>query len=85
MSSSDVLQALRRRPFEGFRIEISDGSAYEIRHPELVMVGLASLSIGMPPKGQDQPVYERVETVSLRHVVKLLPLPQSSAAGNGQV
>ncbi len=82
MAPNDVLQALRKRPFEPFRIEVSDGSAYEVRHPELVMVGLASLSIGIPPTGQDKPVYERVETVSLRHVVKLLPLP-AAVPGNG--
>jgi hypothetical protein len=83
MSSADVLQALRKRPFEAFRIEVSDGSAYEVRHPELVMVGLSSLIIGIPPTGQKQPVYERAETVSLHHVVKLIPLPLTSVpAGN---
>ena len=40
-----------KRPFEPFRIEVSDGTVYEIRHPELVMVGLGSLIIGIPPAG----------------------------------
>jgi len=39
------------------------------RHPELLRVGLGSMSVGVPPTGQDKPVYERVETVSLQHVV----------------
>jgi hypothetical protein len=84
MSPIDLLHALRKRPFEPFRIEVSDGSAYEVRHPELVMVGLGALIIGIPPTGQPQPVYERVETVSLGHVVKLIPLP-AGASGNGNV
>ncbi len=85
MAPNDVLQALRKRPFEPFRIEVTDGTAYEVHYPELVMVGLASLSVGIPPTGQTQPVYERVETVSIRHVVKLVPLPSSAAnSGNGQ-
>jgi hypothetical protein len=85
MSPADILQALRKRPFEPFRIEVSDGTAYEVRHPEMVMVGLGSLSIGIPPVGALQPVYERVETVSLRHIVKLIPLTQSvGGSGNGE-
>ncbi len=75
----DVIPALRKRPFEPFRILVSDGTTYEIRHPELVMVGLGAIAIGVPAAGQTQPVYERLETVSLGHVVKLLPLTASTA------
>jgi hypothetical protein len=84
MSPADLSQALRQRPFVPFRIEVSDGTAYEVRHPELVMVGLRSVSIGIPPAGQPQPIYERVETVSLGHVVKLIPLEAAKTPGNGQ-
>ena len=48
MSPADVLFALQKRPFEPFRIQVSDGPAYDIRHPELVMVGLGALVIGIP-------------------------------------
>lgn len=82
MSPADLLQAVRKRPFEPFRIQVSDGTTYDVRHPELVMVGIGSVSIGIPPAGQLQPVYERVETVSLGHVVKLLPLG-AAVPGNG--
>ena len=79
MSPVDLVQAIRKRPFEPFRILVSDGSTYDIRHPELVMVGLGAVIIGVPAAGQAQPVYERAETVSLGHVVKLLPLSESAA------
>jgi hypothetical protein len=85
MPPADLLQALRKRPFEPFRIQVSDGSNYDVLHPELVMVGLGSASIGIPASGQDQPVYERVETVALRHIVKLIPLMAPAAGpGDGQ-
>ena len=82
MFPDDLLQAIRKRPLEPFRILVSDGSAYEVRHPELVMVGLGAIAIGVPAAGQSKPVYERIETVSLNHVVKLIPLsaPTSGAA-----
>jgi hypothetical protein len=80
MSPIDVLQALRKRPFEPFRIQVSDGSTYDVRHPELAMVGLGSVSIGIPASGEAQPVYERVETLSLGQVVKLIPLGAAKTA-----
>ena len=83
MSPADVLAALRKRPFEPFRIQVSDGTTYDVRHPELVMVGLGALIVGIPASAQEQPVYERVETVSLGHVVKLLPLAGAAAAKDG--
>jgi hypothetical protein len=84
MSPADILDTLRKRPFEPFRIEVSDGTAYEVRHPEIVLVGIGSVIIGIPPVGATQPVYERVETVSIRHIVKLIPLTQAvGGSGNG--
>jgi len=83
MFSDDLLTALRKRPFDPFRIQVSDGTVYDVRHPELVMVGLGAVIVGVPPAGIDKPVYERAETVSLQHVVKLLPLAAVNAGGNG--
>jgi hypothetical protein len=67
MPPQDLLQALRKRPFEPFSIHGSDGTLYEVRHPELVLVGLASAVVGVQAAGQPQPVYERYETVALDH------------------
>jgi hypothetical protein len=84
MSHDDVFHALHKRPFEPFRIEVSDGTAYDVRHPELVMVGIGALIIGIPAAGKAIPVYERLETVSLGHVAKLVPLGAVKPSGNGQ-
>jgi hypothetical protein len=78
MTANDLLEALRRRPFEPFRLHVSDGTVYEVRHPELVMVGLASALIAVPPPGQEQLPYERYEIVDLRHVVRLVPVASAA-------
>lgn len=84
MPPLDLLQALRKRPFEPFRLSISDGSSYDVRHPELVMVGLGSLVIGVPAAGQPG-LYERYETIALNHIVKMLPLEAPAPmASNGK-
>lgn len=84
MPPLDILQALRKRPFEPFRLLISDGTSYDVRHPEVALVGLGSLVIGIPAAGQTQLPYERYETIDLRHVVKMLPLEATApTGGNG--
>jgi hypothetical protein len=46
MGATDLLAALRRKPFEPFRIVTSDGVNYEIRHPDLVMVTMTGAIVG---------------------------------------
>ncbi len=81
MPPEEILQALRKRPFEPFRIHLSDGTVYEVRHPELVMVGRRSAIIGLTAPNQAQPLYDRVETVALLHITGLEPVsPPAQAA-----
>jgi hypothetical protein len=85
MSPVDIALALRRRPFEPFRIQVSDGTTYEVRYPELVMIGLGSVLVGVPAAGQTLPIYERCESVSLADIVKLIPMPAPTGSNtNGQ-
>jgi len=83
MFSDDLWAAVHKRPFEPFRIQVSDGTVYDVRHPALVMVGEGSVAVGVPSAGQEKPIYQRIETVSLQHVVKLLPLAAAKNTGNG--
>jgi hypothetical protein len=71
---------LEARPFAPFRIVVSDGTHHDIRHPNLVMLGLSCVIIGIPP-GAGGHFVERTVNVSLFHVVRLEPL---AAKGNGQ-
>ena len=38
MRPEDILELLRARPFEPFRVCLSDGSTYEIQHPDMAIV-----------------------------------------------
>jgi hypothetical protein len=80
MAPADLHTLLRAQPFVPFRIVTSDGTTYEVRHPELVMVGLASTIIGYPSPGQPW-AYERYDIVSTRHIVRLEPDPQTVEPG----
>jgi hypothetical protein len=78
MAPADIRNMVHRRPFTPFRIITSDGTVYEVRHPDLVMTGLASVIIGYPSE-QDPNAYSRWDVVSLRHIVRLEPEEEAIA------
>ncbi len=70
MRPEDILTFLRARPFEPFRIHLSDGSEFEIRHPELAIVERSKVIVGVPgPLGPDGPV-ERSVFCALIHITR---------------
>ena len=74
MAPEELAAALRRRPFAPFRPTLTEGSTYDIRHPELCMAGRRSAIIGLAAPGDPDLLFERSVTVDLLHVVKLEPL-----------
>ena len=78
MPPAELLKLLLRKPFVPFRIHMSDGTVYEIKHPDLVLVGLASATVGFPA-ASDPRLYDRSEIIALRHIVRLEPLEHAAA------
>jgi len=72
MRPNDIRQFLDRRPFQPFRITLTDGRSYEVRHPELAMVGRSIVAIGVPAPDESQPVFDRLITVSLIHIMQMV-------------
>lgn len=46
MVPQELRDILRQQPFEPFRLVMSDGIGYEIRHPDLLWVGQQSAMVG---------------------------------------
>jgi len=78
MPPEDLWERLRKQPFEPFRIHLTDGVAYDVRHPELVMVGCRSAVVGVTQSEQQPPFYDRATTVALVHIVRLEPIATPS-------
>jgi len=72
MRPEDLLELIRRRPFRPFRIHARDGSRYEVRHPDQIIILRSRAVIGV---GSDNGLPERVEHLALVHVVRLEELP----------
>jgi hypothetical protein len=81
MSPQELEDAVRRRPFVPFRITLTEGSTYDVRHPELCMVGRRSAIIGIVAPGRPDQRFDRSATIDLLHIVKLetvdLPAPRA--------
>jgi len=80
MTQADLQTAARRQPFRPFRVVLTTGTTYDIRHPDLIMVGRRSAAIGITndPTGTS---YDRIFQVDLFHVVGIEELSSSSTNG----
>ena len=74
MRHEHLREFLRKEPFRPFRVTLTDGRTYDIRHPELVALGRSSLFIGFPARDDPEPVYDNYVVVSLLHVMQVQPV-----------
>jgi hypothetical protein len=83
MSAEELRDTLRRMPFEPFRLVMTDGTGFDIRHPDLLMIGHRTAVVGLTGDPA-QTYYDRTVKVDLLHVIRLEPLqtvPPSSHNG----
>lgn len=55
MRPEQIRNHLRKEPFEPIRVFLSDGSMYDIPHPELAIVSRAEVIIALQAKDDDLP------------------------------
>jgi hypothetical protein len=75
MRPEDLHRLLRQRPFQPFHLHLSNGTAFEIRHPELAMVTRSSVIIGKPAADLPPPVVDDFDIVALFHINHMERLP----------
>lgn len=78
MTSQEVLNYLQSQPFRPFRIRMSSGRAFDVRHPEMVRVGRRDLLL-FHFVSDSPDVYDRWENLSLMFIESLAPLEASAA------
>lgn len=69
MSLDAVKSALTRRPFAPFRVILSSGDGYEIRHPEFAWLVKGGLYVGLPADNGELP--ERAVFCSMLHIAAI--------------
>ena len=76
----ELLGLLRKRPFEPFRVHLTDGRTFDVRYPEINLVGLTFFVIGIPMKGQEDPFGDYAVHVPLEMIAQIEPLQAAEAA-----
>jgi hypothetical protein len=83
MTARKVVEYVTAEPFRPFRIKMASGQSFEIRHPEMILVGRTSVRV-YTSLDTDSAAAERWHDVSLVLMDTLEPLePASARTGDG--
>ncbi|MCP4589178.1 MAG: hypothetical protein GY842_00400 [bacterium] len=78
MRPAQILVHLRKQPFAAIRVFLSDGSSYDVRHPEMAAVSRAEMVIGLEPTEDDVP--DRFVYCDPVHITRIEPINGTTAA-----
>ncbi len=92
MKPEELLRRIQQRPFSPFRIHLSDGSALEVRHPEMVLPGRRTALIGIPAPADNVALMDDYVAVDVAHITHMEPVkapvggtgPQETAGNNDE-
>ena len=78
MRAEELRALLRRQPFIPLRIHLSDGTTYDVKHPEMAFLTRSTVEIGIEER-EGSGVADQVMYCSLVHVVRVENLrPETS-------
>jgi len=72
MTVQTFRELLAQRPFRPFRLVMSSGQAYEVRHPEMAWLTRTAILVGVGETEEGVPAEYRI--CSLLHVATIEPL-----------
>jgi hypothetical protein len=78
MTLQTFRELLAHRPFRPFRLVMSSGQTYDVRHPEMAWLTRTSLLVGIDETDEGVPAEFKI--CSLLHVATVEPLPPAPAA-----
>ena len=80
MSPESIQKRLLQHPFQPFRIDLSDGSAYEVRQAEMALVLEREIIIALPKPGQE--IARRAISCDPLHITRIEPINGRSRPKN---
>jgi hypothetical protein len=86
MDPIELYDLLHKRPFQPFRIHVKDGRVYDVRFPEMNMVGVSWVLIGVlaPGDTDPDPIPDHTDKVPLSWITKVEPWPPTVASAQQQ-
>ncbi|MDX1964696.1 MAG: hypothetical protein SFX18_16220 [Pirellulales bacterium] len=68
---------LKKQPFQPFRLIMSSGEKYEVRHPEMALLTRTDILVGVGESRYDVPASFKI--CSLLHVTSIEPITPAAA------
>lgn len=81
LTSRDVAERVKHQPFRPVRFVMSSGESVDVRHPDLIMIGQRSVTVGFGTHG-DEEFYDRQKYISLMHIAVIEDVPAESTPGS---
>ena len=78
MTLQTIREWLTQRPFRPFRLLMSSGQSYDVRHPEMAFLTRTAILIGIDVADDGVPAEFKI--CSLLHATAIEPLSTQSAA-----
>lgn len=72
MRYQEVYDALKRQPFQPFRLQLTNGQSHVVKHPDFAWLIRSTVFIGVP-SGEDE-VPDRAIQCDMLHVVAIEPV-----------
>jgi len=85
MTYEEMRTWLRQRPFQPFRVHVSDGRSFDIPWTGMTLLLPTYVKIGIPIDEGPSPVCDHTEYVPLKQIERVEPLtgPQSAVGSSG--
>jgi len=77
MTPQDITRLLERSPFVPFRLHLTNGQTFEVKHPDFVWVFRSRLELAVPVPSNRR-VMERAEYIALLHIARIEELPAAA-------
>jgi hypothetical protein len=80
MRPEEIRNLLRKEPFTPFRIYVSDGGVFEVKHPEMAMLTQREILVALPPRNNGGQFPSGHQIIALLHITRLEPINASAEA-----
>lgn len=74
MTNRRILSYVNAEPFQSFRIKMTSGEIFEIRHPEMIQVGRTTATVFTWMNDDDDHPGERIREISILLIESIEPL-----------
>lgn len=73
MRPEDIREHVIQQPFEPFRIYLSDGSSFDVPHPDMCIIGRSAVYVVIPDARKSW-MMDRLAHCALVHITRIEPV-----------